>query len=101
MEQADRVLFVVRICLGNALGLLYGSASRLLDATHLALCMHMVYWYLVTNFFNPQALPNTVWSFKVSIKNPVTSKRTESLLTSPPQAQIIVDASLSFISLGL
>ncbi|OSX58621.1 hypothetical protein POSPLADRAFT_1152819 [Postia placenta MAD-698-R-SB12] len=39
----------------------------LLDATHLALCMHMVYWYLVTNFFNPQALPNTVWSFKAVV----------------------------------
>ena len=39
--------------------------DRLLDAVHLALCIHMVYWYLVTNFLNPFALVEIVWSFKV------------------------------------
>ncbi|EPT00014.1 hypothetical protein FOMPIDRAFT_1060560 [Fomitopsis schrenkii] len=39
----------------------------LLDAVHLALCVHMVYWYLVTNFLNPFALVEIVWSFKAQI----------------------------------
>ncbi|CCM05285.1 uncharacterized protein FIBRA_07497 [Fibroporia radiculosa] len=39
----------------------------LLDATHVALCVHMVYWYLVANFFDPVALFEIVWSFKAQI----------------------------------
>ncbi|KAI0724648.1 hypothetical protein C8Q72DRAFT_889705 [Fomitopsis betulina] len=39
----------------------------LLDAVHLALCIHMVYWYLVTDYLNPAALLDIVWSFKAQI----------------------------------
>ncbi|KAH9834573.1 uncharacterized protein C8Q71DRAFT_859549 [Rhodofomes roseus] len=39
----------------------------LLDATHLVLCIHMIYWYLVTNYLDPLALLEIVWSFKAQI----------------------------------
>ncbi|KAG2740060.1 hypothetical protein P692DRAFT_20840931 [Suillus brevipes Sb2] len=37
---------------------------RTLDAVHLALTIHCVYYYLVTNFANFEALVTIVWSFK-------------------------------------
>lgn len=40
---------------------------RLLDAVHLALSAHFVYFYLVTNFDKPDALSHIVWSFKVPL----------------------------------
>ncbi|KZT68575.1 hypothetical protein DAEQUDRAFT_738629 [Daedalea quercina L-15889] len=39
----------------------------MLDAAHLALCIHMVYWYLVTNYTNPPALLGVVWSLKAQV----------------------------------
>lgn len=42
---------------------------RLLDAIHLALSAHFVYFYLVTNFDKPDALSHIVWSFKVRFSN--------------------------------
>ncbi|EIW56319.1 uncharacterized protein TRAVEDRAFT_72951 [Trametes versicolor FP-101664 SS1] len=39
----------------------------LLDAIHLALSAHFVYFYLVTNFDKPDALSHIVWSFKLRI----------------------------------
>jgi hypothetical protein len=39
---------------------------RLLDAFHLALISHAVYFYLVSNYANPMALTQVVWSFRVS-----------------------------------
>ncbi|OBZ74770.1 hypothetical protein A0H81_05693 [Grifola frondosa] len=39
----------------------------LLDAFHLALSVHLVYYYLVINYANPSALLDIVWSFKVQI----------------------------------
>ncbi|KAI0749986.1 hypothetical protein C8Q80DRAFT_1269777 [Daedaleopsis nitida] len=32
------------------------------ETFHTVLCMHMGYWYLATNYFNPVALGNGVWS---------------------------------------
>ncbi|KAG7087621.1 hypothetical protein E1B28_013569 [Marasmius oreades] len=37
----------------------------LLDATHLAITIHAVYFYLVQNFGHPEAFLNIVWSLKV------------------------------------
>ncbi|KAH9929337.1 uncharacterized protein B0H18DRAFT_207484 [Fomitopsis serialis] len=39
----------------------------MLDAAHLVLCIHLVYWYLVTNYLDPLVLLDIVWSFKVQI----------------------------------
>ncbi|KAH7908049.1 hypothetical protein BJ138DRAFT_1208744 [Hygrophoropsis aurantiaca] len=36
-----------------------------LDAFHLILITHLIYYYLVTNYFNPPVLPVIVWSFKL------------------------------------
>ncbi|KAI0350521.1 hypothetical protein OH77DRAFT_1514309 [Trametes cingulata] len=36
-----------------------------LDALHLALCAHLVYYYLVTNYDRPDTLSDIVWSFKL------------------------------------
>ncbi|KAG1733079.1 uncharacterized protein EDB91DRAFT_655279 [Suillus paluster] len=38
-----------------------------LDALHLALIVHCVYYYLVTNYANVSALTDIVWSFKLQI----------------------------------
>lgn len=38
-----------------------------LDAVHLALTVHCVYYYLVINFANVEALNKIVWSFKLQI----------------------------------
>ncbi|KAL4242555.1 hypothetical protein ABKN59_011425, partial [Abortiporus biennis] len=35
----------------------------LLDTLQLILVAHMVYYYVVTNYFNPKALVQIVWSF--------------------------------------
>ncbi|KAI0363878.1 hypothetical protein BV20DRAFT_1057666 [Pilatotrama ljubarskyi] len=32
------------------------------ETVHIVFCMHMIYYYLVTNYFNPPALQNGVWS---------------------------------------
>jgi hypothetical protein len=37
----------------------------MLDALHLALVLHSVYYYLVTNYANFDALTEVVWSGKV------------------------------------
>jgi hypothetical protein len=39
---------------------------RFLDAFHLALISHSVYFYLVTDYANPLELTHVVWSFHVS-----------------------------------
>ncbi|KAI0945363.1 hypothetical protein AcW1_001605 [Taiwanofungus camphoratus] len=39
----------------------------LLDALHLAFCLHMVYWYFIINYDNPEELLYIVWSFKGQI----------------------------------
>ncbi|KAG1718485.1 uncharacterized protein EDB91DRAFT_1258529 [Suillus paluster] len=36
-----------------------------LDALHVALVNHIIYYYLIVNYANPLALPEIVWSFKV------------------------------------
>lgn len=40
---------------------------RFLDAVHLALSAHFVYYYLVVNYDNPSALLHMTWSFKVRL----------------------------------
>jgi len=40
--------------------------TRILDALHLALIIHCVYYYLVINYANISVLTEIVWSFKVS-----------------------------------
>ncbi|TFK73585.1 hypothetical protein BDN72DRAFT_834455 [Pluteus cervinus] len=37
----------------------------LLDTTHLVLCIIAIYWYLVTNFSNEDALDRTMWSMEL------------------------------------
>ncbi|KAG2339036.1 hypothetical protein BDR05DRAFT_892391 [Suillus weaverae] len=39
---------------------------QILDALHLALIIHCIYYYLVTNYANFNVLTEIVWSFKVS-----------------------------------
>ncbi|KAG2125368.1 hypothetical protein DEU56DRAFT_961897 [Suillus clintonianus] len=39
----------------------------ILDALHLFLIVHCIYYYLVTNYANISALTNIVWSFKLQI----------------------------------
>ncbi|KAG1733035.1 uncharacterized protein EDB91DRAFT_651926 [Suillus paluster] len=39
----------------------------ILDASHLALIVHCVYYYLVTNYGNTSVLTEVVWSFKLQI----------------------------------
>ncbi|TFY77363.1 hypothetical protein EWM64_g6648 [Hericium alpestre] len=36
-----------------------------LDTLHLALCARTIYWYLVTNYSNPSALANNMWSMSI------------------------------------
>jgi len=38
-----------------------------LDITHIVLAIHMCYYYLVLNYYNPEALTKAVWSFGVSV----------------------------------
>ncbi|KAG2739230.1 hypothetical protein P692DRAFT_201729967, partial [Suillus brevipes Sb2] len=39
---------------------------RILDGIHLALVIHCIYYYLVTNYANFDVLTEIVWSLKVS-----------------------------------
>ncbi|KAH9933253.1 uncharacterized protein BXZ73DRAFT_101213 [Epithele typhae] len=39
-----------------------------LDTLHVVLCLHAVYWYLVTNFGNVANLDNTVWSLDLQVE---------------------------------
>ncbi|KAG0696376.1 hypothetical protein DFH29DRAFT_858048, partial [Suillus ampliporus] len=39
----------------------------ILDALHLALVVHCIYYYLVNNYGNISALTEIVWSFKLQI----------------------------------
>ncbi|KAG2097394.1 hypothetical protein BD769DRAFT_1513815 [Suillus cothurnatus] len=39
----------------------------MLDAVHLSLTIHCVYYYLVTNFANVGAITKVVWSFRLQI----------------------------------
>lgn len=43
-------------------------SDRVLNALHLALCSHAVYFYVITNYANPLALDSVVWSFRVSLR---------------------------------
>ncbi|CCL99789.1 uncharacterized protein FIBRA_01811 [Fibroporia radiculosa] len=43
------------------------GALWILDAVHTALCFHLVYWYLITNYYRPPELLDIVWSFKAQI----------------------------------
>ncbi|KZT03225.1 uncharacterized protein LAESUDRAFT_660289 [Laetiporus sulphureus 93-53] len=65
----------------------------LLDAVHLAFVVHMVYWYLVTNYFNPLELTVIVWTFKVSVLFFLCERDRLKTDRYKTQAQIIVDVS--------
>lgn len=41
--------------------------SRILDALHVVLIVHYVYFYLVINYANITALTKIVWSFKLQL----------------------------------
>ncbi|EEB86601.1 hypothetical protein MPER_16385, partial [Moniliophthora perniciosa FA553] len=41
--------------------------DRILDAFHLSLTIHAVYYYLVKNFGNHAAYPNIIWSLKLQV----------------------------------
>ncbi|KAI0731469.1 hypothetical protein C8Q72DRAFT_229257 [Fomitopsis betulina] len=43
------------------------SSVCLLDTFHIILIMHMIYYYLVTNYNNPSALTESVWSWDISV----------------------------------
>jgi hypothetical protein len=66
---------------------------RTLDAVHLALIVHCVYYYLVINFANIDALVKIVWSFKVS---PGFHATFIVVLIEFVQLQIVVNASHIF-----
>ena len=68
MEEAGSVLSLVRRVF-NFLPLAL-TCRRFLDALHLALCAHFVYYYLVVNYDDPSALLHMVWSFKVRHPSP-------------------------------
>ena len=68
MEEAGGVLALVRRVFNFLLLALTGR--RFLDALHLALCAHFVYYYLVVNYDDPSALLHMVWSFKVRRPSP-------------------------------
>ncbi|KAI0667840.1 hypothetical protein C8Q78DRAFT_291526 [Trametes maxima] len=40
-------------------------STVILETVHIVLCMHVCYYYLVTNYFNPLALLDGVWSIRV------------------------------------
>ncbi|KAG2057330.1 hypothetical protein BDR06DRAFT_1037593 [Suillus hirtellus] len=48
---------------------LYVHTALIFDALHLALTIHCVYYYLVTNYANFGVLTEIVWSLKVSFYN--------------------------------
>ncbi|KAF9264543.1 hypothetical protein L218DRAFT_925860 [Marasmius fiardii PR-910] len=48
------------------------AALWVLDAIHLALTIHAVYFYLVQNFGHPEAFTNIVWSLKLQVSFNVT-----------------------------
>ncbi|KAI0636134.1 hypothetical protein C8Q77DRAFT_1155841 [Trametes polyzona] len=39
--------------------------TLLLETLHIVLCMHVCYYYLVTNYFDPTALLDGVWSIRI------------------------------------
>ncbi|PCH43295.1 MFS general substrate transporter [Wolfiporia cocos MD-104 SS10] len=41
--------------------------SCCLDVCHISLSMHMIYYYLVLNYYHPEALSKAVWSFDVTV----------------------------------
>ncbi|KAH9902461.1 hypothetical protein C8Q73DRAFT_6155 [Cubamyces lactineus] len=43
----------------------YVAGLLVLDTFHTVLCMHMCYWYLVQNYFDPLRLYTGVWSINV------------------------------------
>ncbi|KAI0353797.1 hypothetical protein OH77DRAFT_1437933 [Trametes cingulata] len=49
----------------HAPGLSSASGARFLETLHTALCIHMCYYYLTTNYFNPLALLSGVWSLRL------------------------------------
>ncbi|KAJ8469591.1 hypothetical protein ONZ51_g8892 [Trametes cubensis] len=40
-------------------------STVVLETIHIVLCMHICYYYLVTNYFNPLALLDGVWSIRI------------------------------------
>ncbi|KAG1748339.1 uncharacterized protein EDB91DRAFT_1344893 [Suillus paluster] len=61
---------IPQLNLGNTYGALFIGvifATMTLDALHLALIVHCVYYYLVTNYANIAALPEVVWSAKLQV----------------------------------
>ncbi|KAI0325088.1 hypothetical protein GY45DRAFT_1375019 [Cubamyces sp. BRFM 1775] len=40
-------------------------STVVLETVHIVLCMHICYYYLVTNYFNPLALLDGVWSIRI------------------------------------
>lgn len=73
---------------------------RILDALHLALVVHCVYYYLVTNYANFNALTEIVWSLKVSFllwhsMQPDNAYDVDGLV----QLQLIVDVCCFFWTL--
>ncbi|KAH9902490.1 hypothetical protein C8Q73DRAFT_785159 [Cubamyces lactineus] len=40
-------------------------STVILETVHIVLCMHICYYYLVTNYFNPLALLDGVWSIRI------------------------------------
>ena len=46
---------------------------RMLDTLHVVVCIYMMYWYLITNYGNPNELLVVHWTFEVrafSVRNP-------------------------------
>ncbi|KAL1949750.1 hypothetical protein VTO73DRAFT_8631 [Trametes versicolor] len=42
------------------------ASTLVLETIHTVLCMHVCYYYLVTEYFNPLALLDGVWSIRIS-----------------------------------
>ncbi|KAG2153050.1 uncharacterized protein EDB93DRAFT_1248967 [Suillus bovinus] len=60
----------LQLDIGKTFGALFIGvtiAAVILDALHLALIVHCVYYYLVVNYANVSALSEIVWSFKLQI----------------------------------
>ncbi|KAG1861781.1 hypothetical protein DFJ58DRAFT_657271 [Suillus subalutaceus] len=77
----------------------------ILDAVHLALIVHCVYYYLVSNYANVNALTEIVWSFKVSsYSGPPCSPLHEVLIVSRYQCHVFSDLVkiqwATFLTLG-
>ncbi|EPS95736.1 hypothetical protein FOMPIDRAFT_1053912 [Fomitopsis schrenkii] len=74
------------------------SSVCLLDTLHMILIMHMIYYYLVTNYDNPSALTESVWSWDLVPQVSVLVTYSDAVRTaySPPHSfyQLIHPSSL-------